>query len=231
MWLFREFLHEQRDPDRFYSALAGDSAAQLQHHVDLRGSSLLDVGGGPGYFRSAFEAHGATYVALDADVDALRARGEVAPRTVVGNGMQLPFRDGAFDVCYSSNVAEHVSDPWAMAQEMLRVVRPGGTVFLSYCAWFGLWGGHETAPWHYLGGMRARRRYVATHGREPKNRFGETMFAVTVGAGMTWARTQQDADVVSLEPRYHPWWARWTVHVPVLREVSTWNLVIVLRKR
>ena len=41
-----------------------------------------------------------------------------------------------------------------MAEEMLRVTRSGGTVFLSYTVWFGPHGGHETAPWHFLGGRQ-----------------------------------------------------------------------------
>jgi hypothetical protein len=69
------------------------------------------------------------------------------------------------------------------------------------------------------------------HGHEPKNRFGETLFAVTVRAGQAWAATQGTADVLDVVPRYHPWWSRWLTRVPVLREVLTWNLVIVLRKR
>jgi hypothetical protein len=32
-------------------------------------------------------------------------------------------------------------------------------------------------------------------------------------------------------PRYHPSWARWIVKVPLAREVGTWNLLMVLRKR
>ena len=41
--------------------------------------------------------------------------------------MRLPFRDGSFDVCYSSNVLEHVEHPWRMGAEMLRVTKPGGS--------------------------------------------------------------------------------------------------------
>jgi SAM-dependent methyltransferase len=229
--LFREFGHEQTDPARFYTALAEDSVAQLSEHVDLAGATLLDVGGGPGYFRDAFRAAGATYVSLDADVGELAGLGGIAGGTVVGSGMQLPFATDALDVCYSSNVLEHVPEPWRMAEEMVRVTRPGGTVFLSCTVWYGPWGGHETAPWHYLGGARARRRYSRTHGREPKNRFGESLFAVTVRAALQWSSRQTSADVVAVLPRYHPWWSRWLVHVPVLREVLTWNLVVVLRKR
>ncbi len=229
--LFRAFRLEQTRPEVFYGALADDAVGHLSQHVDLRALTLLDVGGGPGYFRRAFEGAGATYFSLDADVGELSGLGEVAPRTVVGSGMELPFADACFDVCYSSNVLEHVDDPWRMAEEMLRVTRPGGLVFVSYTVWFGPWGGHETSPWHYLGGARARRRYVRTHGREPKNRFGESLFGVTVREGLAWARRQQDAEVLELVPRYHPRSGRWLTHVPGVREVLTWNLAIVLRRR
>ena len=232
--LLREFRHEQDDPARFYTALAQDSAAQLGSYTDLEDAVLLDVGGGPGYFRDAFTAAGATYLALDSDVGELAGLGTIANGTVVGSGMQLPFRDDSVDVCYSSNVLEHVPQPWTMAREMVRVTRPGGLVFISYTVWFGPWGGHETAPWHYLGGARARRRYERIHGHEPKNKYGESLFAVTVGAGLDWARREAAAggvELVDLSPRYNPWWSRWLLRVPVLREVVTWNLVIVLRRR
>ena len=231
MRLLRDFRHEQPDPPRFYTALAADSAAQLATYVDLDGVTMLDVGGGPGYFRDAFTRAGARYFSLDADVGELAGLGDIAPGTVVGSGLQLPFADGSVDVCYSSNVLEHVADPWRMADEMVRVTRPGGTVFVSWTVWFGPWGGHETAPWHYLGGRRARERYRRRHGHEPKNRYGESLFPVTVAAGHRWAAQQRAADVVDVFPRYHPRLLRWTSRVPGLREVVTWNLVVVLRKR
>jgi SAM-dependent methyltransferase len=150
---------------------------------------------------------------------------------VRGSGEHLPVRTAAVDVCYSSNVLEHVASPWQMAAEMVRVTRPGGTVFLSFTPWWSPWGGHETAPWHWLGGHRARRRYRRLHGREPKNRFAETLFPVRVGAALRWARHCPDAELVRAFPRYHPWWAQWVVRLPVVREVATWNLVLVLRRR
>jgi SAM-dependent methyltransferase len=230
--LFREFRLEQTDPGRFYGALAEDSVAQLSSYTDLAGATVLDVGGGPGYFADAFERAGSTYLSLDADVGELTGSGPRRPGSVVlGSGLDLPFRDGAVDLCYSSNVLEHVPDPWRMAREMLRVTKPGGLVFLSYTVWFGPWGGHETAPWHYLGGRFARRRYARKHGHEPKNRFGESLFRVTVGQGMEWARRQREADVLDVVPRYNPRWAWWLLGVPGLREVVTWNLAIVLRRR
>jgi SAM-dependent methyltransferase len=145
--------------------------------------------------------------------------------------MQLPFADASVDVCYSSNVLEHVPDPWRMAAEMVRVTKPNGTIYLSWTVWWGPWGGHETAPWHFLGGARARRRYRRKHGREPKNRFGESLFALTVKDGLTWAATQNVAELVAVHPRYNPGWSWLLLRVPLLRELLTWNLVVVLRRK
>lgn len=228
--LFRAFRYEQPDPPRFYRALAEDSVSQLSQYVDLRGKTMLDVGGGPGYFRDAFTGAGARYFALDADVGELSGLGSIAADTVIGSGMALPFADASLDVCYSSNVLEHVPDPWLMADEMVRVTRPGGIVFISYTVWYGPWGGHETAPWHFLGGARARRRYTARHGHEPKNRFGESLFTVTVRDGLAWSRRQAAAEVLDAFPRYHPRWAWSLLRVPGVREVGTWNLALVLRR-
>lgn len=229
--LFSAFRVEQSDPDRFYGLLAADSAAQVAAYASLEGAWVLDVGGGPGYFAEAFRQRGAAYTALDADAGELSGRGAPEPGTVMGSGMELPFADASFDVTYSSNVLEHVPDPWRMADEMVRVTRPGGTVFLSYTLWWGPWGGHETSPWHYLGGHRAARRYERVHGRKPKNVFGESLFAVSAGSGLAWACSRSDVDLVAALPRYLPRWAWWVLRVPLLREVVTWNLAIVLRRR
>ena len=228
--LFRAFRVEQSDPDHFYGVLAADSVAQLARWVDLEGATVLDVGGGPGYFASAFRGAGATYVGLEPDAGEMVARGAPEPGTLRGSGEELPVRTGAVDLCYSSNVLEHVRRPWVMADEMVRVTRPGGIVYLSYTPWLSPHGGHETAPWHYLGGHRARRRFRRRTGAEPKNRFGESLFAVSAGAAVRWARACPDADLLAVLPRYHPWWATWVMRVPGLREVIAWNVVVVLRK-
>jgi SAM-dependent methyltransferase len=229
--LLAAFGREQTDPDHFYGALATDSAAQVASYRPLAGKVVLDVGGGPGYFQGAFESHGATYVAVDADAGELALHGRrPGPRTVMGDGSRLPFPDAAVDVAYSSNVAEHVPDPWRLADEMVRVTRPGGLVFLSYTLWYGPWGGHETSPWHLVGGTRAAERYERRHGHPPKNRFGSSLFRVTAAAGARWARQQRSQgalESIALVPRYLPRWAQPIGRVPAVREVACWYLAIV----
>ena len=231
--LFRAFLVEQTDPDRFYSTLAVDSVAEVQRWTSLVGATVVDIGGGPGYFADAFAAAGASYAGVEPDVGELTARGGVGLNAVRGSGLELPIATGSVSVAYSSNVLEHVPAPERMAQEMVRITEPGGLVVLSWTPWLSPWGGHETAPWHYLGGRRAADRYVSKHGKRPKNDFGRTLFACSVARMIRWLRAAEAAGevrVVEVLPRYHPRWAKWVVHVPGLREVASWNAVVVLEK-
>lgn len=231
--LLRSFSFEQSDPGRFYGPLAEDTAeliVAIAADMEVSGEpvAVLDVGGGPGYFHRAFASRGMDYVTVEPDVGEMAAAGISVPASVRGSGMDLPFRDECFDVVYSSNVAEHVAKPWQMADEMLRVSKPGGVMVLSYTVWLGPFGGHETGLWpHYVGGDFARRRYERVHGRRPKNVFGESLFAVSCAQGLRWGRRQGAV----FFPRYHPWWAWWVVRVPILREFLTSNLVIVVKKK
>lgn len=219
---------EQTEPEVFYGALARDTIGILGQHTALDNATLLDVGCGPEQFAREFAARGVRYVGLDVDAHTVQAHPLAS--AVVGVGERLPFADASFDVVMSSNVMEHVRQPGLVADEMLRVAKPGGVVLISYTAWLSPWGGHETSPWHYLGGTRAAQRYEQRTGQPPKNRFGSTMFAAYVGPGVRWSRRQRQAEVLECVPRYHPSWASWVVAVPGLRELASWNLLLVLRK-
>lgn len=227
--LFRSFLVEQTDPERFYTDVADDTITLIEGHEPLRGRLVLDVGAGQEQFGRRFVDRGARYLAVDLEREPLSP--ETDSGAVIARGEQLPFPDGFADVVMSNNVMEHVTQPGRIADEMLRVARPGGLVFISYTAWASPWGGHETSPWHLLGGDYARRRYERRTGHPPKNRFGETMHAATVAGGLRWARAQQGADLLEAAPRYHPDWADPLLKVPGVREVLSWNLMMVLRRR
>ncbi len=228
--LFQTFRSEQTQPDRFYRFLAADAVSQVERFTPLDGLLVLDVGGGPGYFADSFRGAGARYIPLEYDYQELSARSLIDPAALIGDGMQLPVRTASIDICYSSNVLEHVPRPWAMAEEMLRVLRPGGTAFLSFTNWLSPFGGHETSPWHYLGGDFAARRFERRCGTPPKNRFGHSLFAVSVKDALTWAAGRSDVEVLAAIPRYYPDWCHGLVNVPGLREIATWNLLLVMRR-
>jgi SAM-dependent methyltransferase len=229
--LLRAFRLEQSDPEAFYGHLAADTVAGLAGVVSLDGANVLDVGGGSGYLADALRQVGASAVLVDPDPAELGARGRLPAGAVRGDGGHLPLRSAAMDVVLCSNVLEHTSRPYELCEELIRVAKPGAVVWISFTNWFSPWGGHETSPWHYLGWERALVRYRSHYGREPKNVYGENLFRVHIGPTLAWARGLRDAEVVLARPRYYPPWASFIVRVPAVREVATWNIELVLRRR
>lgn len=96
--------------------------------------SLLDLGGGDGYVtaEATAKAGAALGVAVDAGFPEPLAdrRRRVSQVTAMLPG-PLPFRDGTFDVVVSLETIEHLLDPDAFLEEILRVLAPGGCIVLS----------------------------------------------------------------------------------------------------
>jgi SAM-dependent methyltransferase len=228
--LFRLFRREQTDPGAFYQALAQDAVSQVERYGQVSGRTVVDIGGGAGYFGSAFRARGACYFLFEPDHAELNGSGQVPPGAVVANGYWLPVRDGGADICFSSNVLEHVADPLALIDELVRATRAGGLIYISFTNWYSPWGGHEMSPWHYLGSTYAERRYVRHHHQPPKHAVGTNLFRLHVGPTLRLLRSRDDVEILDALPRYYPRWCRPLVRIPGLREVATWNLLIVLRR-
>ncbi len=91
------------------------------------GTRVLDAGAGEAAYRELF-AH-CRYVATDLGVgDATWNYGNLDSLSEL---TRLPFRSGAFDVVLCTQVLEHVEWPRECVRELHRVLRTGGTLFLT----------------------------------------------------------------------------------------------------
>ncbi|MCI3930463.1 MULTISPECIES: class I SAM-dependent methyltransferase [unclassified Streptomyces] len=232
--LFRAFLRERQEPERCYALLARDAADQVERYLPVNGKVVVDVGGGAGYFTEEFRRRGAQAFLFEPDLRELGARdasGAKPPEgAVVADGYLLPVATGAADVTFSSNVLEHVADPQTFLSELVRVTRPGGLIYVAFTNWLSPWGGHEWAPWHYLGAERARARYERRTGTPAKHTLGVNLFAHHIGPTLRQVRARDDVTVVSARSRYWPFLAESVAKVPGVREFTTWNLLLILRR-
>ena len=121
--------NHRREPlrtDKNYLALA-PLARDLREEIERRlagrtGLDVLDVGCGDQPYRPWLEAHLGRYVGLDIE--------PAAGVDVVGHIESLPFDDGSFDVVMSSIGAMFAPHHLDVADELVRVCRPGGTIGL-----------------------------------------------------------------------------------------------------
>jgi SAM-dependent methyltransferase len=113
------------------------------------GDRVLDMGAGGG--RHAFEAYrrGADVVAFDMDADelagvleifgAMKEQGEVPDGANAdikqGDALDLPFADAEFDRIIAAEVLEHIHADVDAIKELVRVLRPGGTMAISVPRW------------------------------------------------------------------------------------------------
>lgn len=231
IYLFGLFRKEAVDPDRFYHYLAADTLRHVRRYMDPAGRVVIDVGGGPGYIAEALKAAGASCHVVEYSAAELELHDRSPDSAAQGDGQALPMRDGAAALVHSSNVLEHVPDWQAMLGEMVRVLEPGGLGYLTFTNWYSPWGGHETSPWHYLGGRRAVERFKRKHGEDPKNEYGVSLFRLHISQVLAWFENRADVEVLWVGPRYLPEWMRWIVRVPALRELVTWNLAVVFKRR
>lgn len=100
--------------------------------MDLRGTTVLDLGCGGGLLAEEFARAGCRVTGIDPAEPSLRVAREHAHQaglTIdyrVGTGEMLPLEDGSFDIVYCCDVLEHVRDLEGVIAETARVLQPGG---------------------------------------------------------------------------------------------------------
>jgi len=157
-------VYEAEEAQWWYSGMRAISQALLEEPLrtmadgraapEALGLALLDAGCGTGGNLAHLAGWGRA-VGIDLSKDALafcRERGVAAARAGL---LALPFPDEAFDGVTSFDVIYHawVSDDRAAAREMVRVLRPGGLLFVRVPALSLLWGGHDVE-------VQSRHRYT-----------------------------------------------------------------------
>lgn len=127
------------------------------------GKDILDVGCGEGGKTLYFLSLGAKSVT---GIDAVRSYGEKASALaeklgfsggysfVTGDATSLPFDDRSFDAVMMNDFFEHVGNPEKALSEAMRVLRPGGRLYINFPPYYHPYGAHLSdaisIPWVHM---------------------------------------------------------------------------------
>ncbi len=249
---FREFFelyHLSRrrlQSEKDYRAFQAFQARQMTSYfvaqnVTIQNKQLLDLGSGIGGYSLEFAQVGAQVISVDLVQPCLTRTGNL--KQIQGSAISIPLRDESVDMVFCASLIEHVARPDAVLKEIERVLKPGGVAYVSFPPYYNPTGGHEFAPFHYLGerfAMRlVRRRAVVPqwlfdyyHLPEQADSFAR----LSQGWGlyrMTLRRFRRllaatHLKCVNVSTRYLPIsFVKW----PVLGELFTWHAQFLVMKR
>lgn len=132
--------------------------------------SILDIGTADGRVLSevAYTFNFRCAVGIDLDKDALilaRERENHGLKISLGNAVELPFKDGIFDIVLASAVVEHISDTEALLREFRRVLKKGGVLCITVPNPFYDWINSKVVETHHV------KRYSFSHMKNILQRF------------------------------------------------------------
>ena len=131
--------------------MTGRITDALEEHLPLdrigpaRGLRILDVGCGDGVLATRLARSGARVTGIDDSAEMLAAARRRAKAAslgidlVEGDAGDLPFPAGHFDCVVSVATLCFVDDPRPTIREMVRVLKPGGTLILGELGRWNPW--------------------------------------------------------------------------------------------
>ena len=212
------------------------------HGVRLQDQLLVDLGSGLGGYSLLFQQQGARVISLDLMADKIRLQGDY--QAVSASAQAVPLASDSVDVIFCASLIEHVPDPAEALREIRRILVPGGICYLSFPPFYSPRGGHEYAPYHYLG-EKAALRIVGRGAEKYHPDWIQEIYQVSTtpdsfaGIYADWglyvmtvrkARrliAQTPLTLLDMSTRYMPVsFIRW----PLVGEVLTWHAQFILRK-
>ena len=216
--------------------IATDFMTQIVGRATIFNRDVLEIADTDNEFYLGLMERGAIVTRMRPELTVNRRIGEamrsrVSPSDATKfSAPNIPSDDDSFDTVVATNIMAMSPRPSVTLNELARVLRPGGTLYLQQILWWSPSGGRETSPWHLLSGKFARRRYQRSHGYAPAHFYGENLFRVSLGSMLRAAKRHPDFAIVSMHPRYGRATSRWVLRLPLVREFLTLNVTIILEK-
>lgn len=167
---------ERLDEDNF--RLRRDAAVAMVQRLAPPSAQVIDLGCGAGPVVSALRQRGVDVIGVDYAEDMLdnartrlRAMGLDDSRLHQGDCRMTGYPDAAFDVVVCLGVISYIEDYAEVLREIHRLLRPGGTMILSYRNVFNPLASDPVALMKHLARKFLRRRDRSAAGKFQIGRF------------------------------------------------------------
>ncbi len=136
-----------QDPQRYYDAYSEhyDQARRGFYHKTIDGitrdfllqhvpshGKVLDLGCGTGRNMQWLKTSACSVVGMDLSHAMLSYAASKGNQVIMGNAINLPFKDQTFDLVYSFKVLPHVVEIGRAIAEITRVLKPKGIALLEF---------------------------------------------------------------------------------------------------
>ena len=228
--LLARFFKYGDDPE-FYLLQARDAIRWLEQCGITLGTQTraLDLGCGHGVFGAELVKRGCQVTFADEENFLLPELAN-APFRKFNIDRDNMAALGEYDLVICSNVFEHLSEPNRFLDSAQMMLAPGGKLYLSWTNWLSPWGGHDFAPFHYLGagpGQWLRDKLI----RSPRKHIAfKNLFPTYIGQVLRRIRQNPNLALLEAAPRYYTEFS-FLIHVPVAREFLAWNCALLLGRK
>ncbi len=224
--LVRYFRHG--DDNVFYLMQAHDSIRWLeQTGVALTPQTeVLDLGCGHGVFGGEFRKKGCRVTFAD-------YVNQLFPEIQAERFLKVDLDEddystlGKYDLVIFSNVFEHLANPDKFIAECSKLLKPTGKLYLSWTNWLSPFGGHDFAPFHYLGPRSGRWIKYKLTGKWSEHVPYAGLYPTYIGRTLKKIRATPGLKVSRICSRYYTEFS-FLLRIPIAREFLAWNCALLI---
>lgn len=112
---------------------AEDLIGIMHNYTRTSYNNILELGAGDGMVSSSLQERGKQVTAIEFRDDDFDQRAQESGVNLMKmDAAELQFEDHSFDFVFSYNCFEHFPDPQKVFEESLRVLKPGGLMFIHF---------------------------------------------------------------------------------------------------
>jgi len=194
--------------------------------INFRGKKVLDIGSGRGGYSLSLVEQGAHLTSLD--ITTKYFQNIKGARFVLGDAVNMPFKDKSFDFIFCSSLIEHIKNPDSLIKEVKRVLTDGGICYLSFPPFWSPVGAHQFKPFHYLGektAIKLSRKYYHVKSYRYDDEYGK-LYKRTIRQVKQLIKNNK-LKIKAISTRMSPInFAKF----PILNEFLTWNVEFLIQR-